>query len=876
MPFVGRFTFFYVLCSKLYTYNLNILMRKRLLFAFALLSMTVIGFAQQPTPSATTKEELDESEDFIFNETQLDDDADESLETVVVGSNSNLFANKASFRFTPLWYRSRALDSRNTSYIDTYINGVQVNGAENGRFNYGTSFGYLSNATSYHEEKAMPFEDNTFGISTLGGTSNYDLRAGGYAAGHKITLSGANRNYRVRAMYTFATGMNAKGWAFMGTVSYRWANEGYIPGTFYNSASYFLTLQKVFNPRHSLNIATWGSPTERAQNGASTDEAYWLANDRMYNPYWGYQDGKKRNSRVVNSYEPTLLVTWDYNINDRMKLTTSLYTKYTLYNATRLQYNNSFNPAPDYWKNFPSYAFNVWGDADPTDEELSNWNASYNHWTADKANRQIQWDELYFANQQMNSVGGDAAYYILKRHNNHFTTNLGSTLKWDIDNKTTANFGIQLASNKGMHYQTISDMMGATTLHNINNYAVGNYVAADPHVQYDLNNPNATVGKGDRFGFDYNLVVQKASLWAQYTKDSGISHNFIAGHIGGKQMWRDGKMRNGMAADYSYGKSKTARFLEGGGKIGTTLNFGRGHVVSFGASYDVRSPQASVAFESPEMNNNFVDGLKMEHIASAELNYNYSSNWFHATLNAYFNHATRLNEWSSFYYDDVNSFTYVSLTGAEKNYYGAELALDFRVTNEFSIDLVGAMSEAKYTKNTDVTYMLSTEGTTKYDICYNKGMRESGTPLTIAGIGLEYRWKGFVFNLKGNYYDRIYLSYAPSLRYGESLRRSGNVNNDGTYNVPEQAKGNGGFMLDGAIRRTFKVAGHPLVVNLMLTNILNNRNFVSNGFEQSRSSYTTDKATGEVTANRTYDFQKNPKKYYVQGFNFLLNLTYRF
>ena len=101
--------------------------------------------------------------------------------------------------------------------------------------------------------------------------------------------------------------------------------------------------------------------------------------------------------------------------------------------------------------------------------------------------------------------------------------------------------------------------------------------------------------------------------------------------------------------------------------------------------------------------------------------------------------------------------------------------------------------------------------------------------------------------------------------------------------VPKQAKGHGGFMLDGSIGHQFRVAHHPLSVNLMLTNILNNRKFVSGGFEQSRSSYTVDYASPEdkensefTTKARTYNFQKNPMKYYVQGFNFMLNLNYRF
>ena len=564
-------------------------MRKRLLSAAALLFLALNGWAQEPVTSETEKALKDEAASYIFTESQLDEDADVTQDVIQISSSTNVYTSNVGYLFSPMRFKFRALDQK---YNDIYMNGVQVNSAENGRFSYST-IGGMNDATR-GIDYASPFESNTFGIAALGGSNNYNFRASNYAAGHKVTLSALNRNYTARAMYTFGTGVKESGWAFFGTVGYRWANmnTAAVEGTFYNSLAYFLSLEKRWGYRHSLNIATWGNPTERAQQGASTDEAYWLANNYLYNPYWGYQDGKKRNSRVVHNYEPSALITWDFNINDDLKLTTSFYGKYAMYSGTRLQYNNSLNPKPDYWKNFPSYNYDVWGESDGSNNDLAAWQESYDYWRAAKANRQIQWDRLYYANQQMNAVGGDAAYYMLARHNDHLAFNLGSTLNWDINRENKLQAGIQLASNTGMHYQTISDMMGATNLHNINNYAVGTYAGSDPRVQYDLNNPNGTVAKGDRFGYDFNIVVQKATAWAQYVREKGISHSFISAKIGGTQMWRDGKMRNGLFADNSYGKSGTARFLDGGAKIGTNLNLGKGHVVGMGVSYMTYAPTA--------------------------------------------------------------------------------------------------------------------------------------------------------------------------------------------------------------------------------------------------------------------------------------------
>ena len=67
-----------------------------------------------------------------------------------------------------------------------------------------------------------------------------------------------------------------------------------------------------------------------------------------------------------------------------------------------------------------------------------------------------------------------------------------------------------------MHYQTLEDLLGANSFHNINTFVVGTYAETAPEVQYDMNNPNARVGVGDRFGYDYNIFVNKASLWATY------------------------------------------------------------------------------------------------------------------------------------------------------------------------------------------------------------------------------------------------------------------------------------------------------------------------------------------------------------------------
>ena len=820
---------------------------------------------------------------FTFTEAQLGEDDDMSQNVTIVSSNNNIYASQVGYLFSPVRFKYRAFGQK---YNEIYINGAMMNDMESGQFRY-SLVGGLNNQTR-DVETSLPFESNNFSMSAMGGSNNYNFRPSHFAAGQKLTLSGANRNYTLRGMYTYNSGISEDGWAFTGSVTYRWANRGYVEGTFYNSLSYFLGIEKVFNDQHSLSLVTWGNPTERASQGAATDESYWIANSNYYNPYWGYQNGEKRNSRVVNDFAPTALMTWDWSINDEMKLTTTLTGKYSMYKSTKLNYNNSDNPHPDYWKNLPSSYYDVWSpysedNSNQTLQGLADWHTSYNYLTASERNRQIDFDRLIWANQQASKQGADAMYYIQAKHNNHLTLNLSSSLKTELNKNTTWNIGMMIGSNKGMHYQTMEDMLGAATFHNINTYALGTYTLNDPRVQYDLNNPNAAVGEGDKFGYDYNILVNKAQAWSALKYNKGIMQSFIAGRVGGVEMQRDGKMKNGMAADNSYGKSGTARFLEGGGKFGATLNFGKGHVFGFGAGYEWKAPQASTAFVSPEINNDFVNNLKNEKVFSSELSYQYQNSWLKANITGYYSKLTDVTEWQNFYFDDINSFSYVSLTDGEKEYYGVEWGLNFKVTSAFNIKAIGTVSEAKNTNNATVRYMSSTKGTFNDqskgldDLCLNKNMREAGTPLTALSLILSYHSNGWYLDLNGNYYDRIYLNYSPSYRYESTLQARQNAGETVTDNegnvlasALEQQKGNGGFMLDASIGRSIRMKKGSLSINFMVTNLLNNREICTGGYEQSRSDYT---ASGNT---RAYKFSHNPKKYYAYGINGMLNITYKF
>lgn len=866
-------------------------MQKKVNLAMLALFSCSLAMAQNEKTDQNVAQGLDENA-FTFSEAQLGEDDDMSSNVTILNSTSNVYASQAGYLFSPARFRYRAF---NQKYNDVYINGASMNDMETGQFRF-SNIGGL-NRFSRNVDFALPFEANGYSMTGMAGSNNYDFRAGSMQEGQYASVGVANRNYTLRGLYSYSSGFNEKGWAITAGLTYRWANRGYVEGTFYNALSYFFGVQKKWMNGHSLSFSTWGNPTERSTQGASTDEAYWLANDYQYNPYWGYQNGHKRNSRVVNDFAPSAIATWDWEINDQMKLTTSVFGKYSMYKSTKLNYNNAENPQPDYWKNMPSANYYVWGDYKNGNNMYTweNWNNAVNYWQASKQNRQINWDRLYYANQQAAKNGQDLLYYVQAKHNDNLTLTLSSVLNTKLTRKSNLATGIMLGKSTNQHYQTLEDMLGGAIFHNINTYALGDYPKTDPRVQYDLNTagPNNTgklVYEGDKFGYDYRIDVNKANAWSTYTAEFYNMKAMLSGRIGYTGMNRRGYMRNGMAPNNSQGKSGTANFLDGGVKGSLNVDMGRGHAFSIGAGYELRAPMASTAFISPEISNDFVTNLKNERIFSSEFSYLYRNAWLSANVSGYYSRLENVTEWQNFYNDDENSFTYVSMTGLKKEYYGVEVGAKIKLTSWLDLKTLGAMSEAKNINNVNAVYMLSKSAEVYQDKAYVMNMRESGTPLTVGSIGLNAHVNGWFVNLNANYYDRIYLSYSPSYRYEKVL-----TNRQAAYKAfPEifapttldgmswtedavaQEKGHGGWMVDLSIGKSVRLKKGSLNFNLMITNLLNNQTIVTGGYEQnSRSSYTLD-ANGNVKNPRLYQFSKNPKKYYTWGTNGMFQVSYRF
>ena len=261
----------------------------------------------------------------------------------------DVFYRTAAYEFSSSFFKVRGLDSDNAI---VQINGIKMNKLYNGRPQW-SNWGGLNDVLRNQElsNGSIPLKYNFGGIL---GSNNINVRASEYGQGGRITYSSSNRSYANRLMATYNSGMLPKGWAYSLSIGRRWGNEGYQDASFYDSNSAFLSVQKIFNSKHSINLAAIYAPNRRGKVSPNTQEVYDLKGTK-YNEYWGWQDGEKRNSRVKRVVEPIVILNHDWIIDENSSLETSIGFQFGEMGNSRLDYAGGSNPSPAYYQDLPSY-----------------------------------------------------------------------------------------------------------------------------------------------------------------------------------------------------------------------------------------------------------------------------------------------------------------------------------------------------------------------------------------------------------------------------------------------------------------------------------------------------------------------------------------
>ncbi len=778
-------------------------------------------------------------------------------------SSRDIFASTAGYTFGSARFRMRGYDTENTQVM---INGVPMNDMETGR-TFWSSWGGLNDAFR-SQENYLGLSPNDFGFGGIGGLTYLDVRASQFSRGIKLTYSLTNQAYRNRIMAIASTGKMENGWAISFSGSRRWSKEGYVDGTFYDAWSYFLSVEKEFSPAHSLGLVGIGSPAKRGQNGLAIQEANDLAGSNYYNPYWGFQRGEKRNSRVSNYHQPILMLNHYWTMDAKTRLTSALSYTFGRGGYTALNWTEANDPRPDYYRNLPSYYL---GEGDQENAERVQ-----TLWETDEAYRQITWDDFYFANSKFlytvndaegiegNTVTGYRSKYIVEdRRGDKSQIAFTSRLQKNINEHILLHGGIQLNWYKGFHFSVVDDLLGGEFWLDVDKYADQEPMVITDESQSDLRRPNHMVREGDRYSYDYTANINSYTLFAQGNFSYSRVDFYLTGTASFTSFWRTGNMQNGHFPQNSYGDSEKQQFGNYGLKAGLTYKInGRNYLVA-SAAYLTRAPYFWNSYVSLRTRDHVVPDLRSEQIISAEASYFLRMARAKGRLTFYY---TALNDqtWSrSFYHEDLNTFVNYQMTNVDEIHAGFELGAEINLTSALSLTGTLGMGEFYYSSRPDATISEdnSSEVLSNRKV-YIKNYYVGGMPQTIASAGLRYSssrywWIGCNFN----YFGDTYLEINPDRRTEEA---ASNLTEDDIRlkQLLEQEKLDNGYTVDIYGGKSWKIKNYYIGLNISLNNLLNATDLASGGYEQFR--YDTD------------DISKFPPRYYyIFGRTFYINLTFR-
>lgn len=849
-----------------------------------------IGYETQYYPITVQNESIDLGEVMLYidvsqtiddsiitlSEDDLSDDEAGGADNVagILQSSKDTYQRAVAFNFGQVWFKERGYDS---GYGQVSFNGMPMNKISNNRPQWSDWGGLNDVLRNQVFTSGLAPSESSFG--NVLGTTNFITRASEYREGGKASYAFTNSNYDGRVMASYNTGLLENGWALTVLGSRRYAQEGYMEGSSYNAWGGFLAVEKKFS-KHSLNLTAFYTPNRRGKNAPQTQEVFDLGGTR-YNSYWGWQSDRKRNSRMKEIKEPTLMLGHYWDINDKTTLNTNvLYQMGTIGNS-RLGYTAS-NPDPTYYQKLPSYFLQHEGDEDYETAYIRE-----NYFLNNAPESQIMWGELIDANR--NSSDGDAAYYLYEDVNDDTTVAVNSIVNTEINQNLTVNASILYKQITSENYARMMDLLDADHFTDIDQYADD----LNGENQNDLNNPDRKIKEGDKFYYNYLIDASQIDAFAQAQFKYEKIDFYLSGNFGTTFYQRDGLYKNGNYQDNSFGKGDKLQFPTYGAKTGLTYKISGRHLLNFNGGYMTKAPSLRNTYSNSRVNHDIVPNIDTEKIISADASYLYRASGLKARLTGYYTAFEDLNEVSFFYAQGINIsgfnlpdevtgdafFMNTALTGVNKKNIGGEFGIDVQVTPTVSLQGAAAYGQFTYDNNPDLYIGSDQFSSTLLGKAYLKNYKQSGTPQHGYSAGFSYRdpdywWISGNANLLSN----NYISISPILRtdnfYTDPFGNPAPFNDltqDEVDTLLAQEKFDNIFLVNLVGGKSWKIKDKYFGFFASINNLLDEE-FKTGGFEQSRKANF-----GELAEDQEREIPTFGNKYwYGRGTSYYLNFYVRF
>jgi iron complex outermembrane receptor protein len=602
----------------------------------------------------------------------------------ILKSTPGVYATKTGGGFGDGRINLRGFSSQNVAVM---INGVPVNDMENGAV-YWSNWAGLSDVTSAMQVQ-RGLGASKVAVPSIGGTINIMSKSTDATKGGIIRMNTGNNGYQKYGM-TLSTGLMDNGLAITASAA-KLSGDGYVDGLQFSGVNYFLNVSKIINNDHKLSFNVIGAKQTHGQRYNSRTIAQNRATEqggKRFNPDWGYRNGQVENISFNFYHKPQISLNHDWVISDKTFLTTVAYASFGTGGGRRLYGTGKFT----------NNDYRLGDDDQP-----------------------IDFDRIVQENKDNGALGSTDVF--AASNNDHNWYGVLSTLKTDLTDNLKLVAGLDGRYYKGIHYYSITDLLGGQYFLNPNK---------------NDNNYNEALQVGDRFNRDYEGRVLRAGTFAQleYSKDDlsvFLSSSLSNTRYGRSSFLDDSSNPNGNVSD-------NANFLGFGTKGGANYNIDDKNNVFANIGYFSRAPflTGSVFLnkESVELNSEAIN----EKVFSMELGYGYRSENFTANVNLYRTSwldksvtARQLDP------DNLGEFLEANLAGLDALHQGVEVDFVYKMTDKLRVNGMVSLGDWRWASDVQGQLFDQNNNLIKEVIVNADNLKVNDAAQTTYALGLNYK-----------------------------------------------------------------------------------------------------------------------------------------
>ena len=603
--------------------------------------------------------------------------------------------------------------------IAVLLNGVPINGAENGLVYWNNWMGLAEIAGSIQVQKGIGA--SKVALNSVGGTINIVTKKPKLEKGGSVSFNLTNYGNR-KTTFTYNTGKMKNG-INVNLLFSRTVGVGYIDATYVNGWAYFLNLSKQLNDKQYLTFTLLGGPETHGQRNLklSKDEIDHFGN--KYNKEWGSLNGEIKNASENFYHKPFMALNHFFTPNSTTTIANSIY----------------FSPG--------------WGGG--------KWNDSFNYgpgiFEFRNASGQIDWDSIHEYNKynkdQFTLENGETVSQFSKVVQTDFLANhIWAGIVSNIEKEF--NHNIKLIS--GLHYryfkssltEKVSDLLGGGFY--IDDYS---WSLAGVAGREEIKMP------GDKIRIDNGALLHQISAFAQLEKQISQASLFLAGTISNSS-YRRHDIYNYPTDKWSIWVNKPAFDI----KAGVNLNINEKQNVYMNGGFFSKAPYYKYVF------GNFTNvptyNIHNEKVTTFEVGYAYKSNKMNVLANTYYTNWKDVAFLSNEYIPLENqSQTRAMVSGLDAIHIGTEVESNFQILKNLSVGAFISVGDWRW--NNDVEAKLFDDHNQVVDTVhvYAKGLYVGGQPQLQTGILLNGKILDLFFiKFDISYNDKNFAMFDPGQR----------------------------------------------------------------------------------------------------------------